>query len=252
MFFDVETFDTTIPSGTSLRSQGDDEIRRMKTLIDGAMEEEHFFFTAAAVSASSRSGGIHRPGSSRISFGTADAPLTDDEGRLYFDIDDGLLILQGSSATTVITGSVSGAAGTLLHGHTTTFGQNLASGVSSNLSLTVIESGLAQWNTTVEEYEAPIAGIYEFSASVRINSNLTLAAGQNLTFSWEMDDGGNRRVGLVEKHGDTEMADRSFNISGSAELASSNSVRLIGFQDDTVALGVFVEHMLIKRIGASD
>lgn len=93
---DVSSFNSGVPSGTSQIKEGDDYLRSMQSDLHETWEEEHFFRAPSDGSA-----GQHRPGSSRVSFGSGSAVTTGDEGRLFYDISADELILQGSSATTV-------------------------------------------------------------------------------------------------------------------------------------------------------
>ena len=101
MFADVSSWELTIPSGTSNVKDGDDEIRRMKTLLDDGLQTEHYWTDSGL------SGGQHKPGSSRLSYGSAGPPLTGDEGRIFYHVAANELIIQGSSATTAM-GSAGG------------------------------------------------------------------------------------------------------------------------------------------------
>ena len=101
MFADVSSWELTIPSGTSNVKDGDDEIRRMKTLLDDGLQTEHYWTDSGL------SGGQHKPGSSRLSYGSAGPPLTADEGRIFYHVAANELIIQGSSATTAM-GSAGG------------------------------------------------------------------------------------------------------------------------------------------------
>lgn len=97
---DVSGWDAATPSGSSLVSKGDDKFRSLQSDVEETWEEEHFFLADN----SGASAGIHRPGSARVDFGTASASTSTDEGRLYYDVDDGVLVVQGSSATTALSG----------------------------------------------------------------------------------------------------------------------------------------------------
>lgn len=110
LFADWSDFARTIPSGTSLRSEGDDEIRRFKTKVGQAWEEEHYGDTTN----SGNSAGIHAPGSSRLSWVSGSDPSAgeeDDEGRFVYRVDDNSLWLGGPSAVTKIVGSGGGGSG---------------------------------------------------------------------------------------------------------------------------------------------
>lgn len=95
---DVSSFDESIPSGNSEIRKGDDLLRKHWTDLKNAWEEDHYFQDG-----STASGGQHKPGSSRISYGSGPAINAGDEGRLFYDVDDNQLTVQGSSATTVVT-----------------------------------------------------------------------------------------------------------------------------------------------------
>jgi hypothetical protein len=104
MFADVSNWELTIPSGTSNVKDGDDEIRRMKTLLDSGLQTEHYWLDSGI------SGGQHKPGSSRLSYGSTGPPLTGDEGRVFYHVAKNQLVIQGSSATTQIGGGRGGTA----------------------------------------------------------------------------------------------------------------------------------------------
>lgn len=101
---DASSWNSTIPSGSSEIRKGDDLLRSHWSILEATLEEEHFF----AADNSGASAGIHRPGSSRISYGNGPAPTTSDEGRLFYDVDDDQLVVQGSSATTPVGAGVTG------------------------------------------------------------------------------------------------------------------------------------------------
>lgn len=100
---DVSSYDSSLPSGSSEIRKGDDRLRTHWWDLESALTEEHYFTDSTG------SGGIHKPGSSRISYGNGPAPTADDEGRLFYDVDGDTLVVQGSSATTGVTGAFSGA-----------------------------------------------------------------------------------------------------------------------------------------------
>lgn len=95
---DVSSYNSNQPSGTSEIRLGDDTLRSRGSDMHAAWTEEHYFRDGSAAS-----GGVHKPGSSRISYGNGPAIASGDEGRLFYDIDDDELVLQGSSATTTVT-----------------------------------------------------------------------------------------------------------------------------------------------------
>jgi hypothetical protein len=101
------SFSSVVPSGTSSIRQGDDDIRSFKSTFQNVVGDEHY---CDQTSASSASGGIHKPGSARAFFGTRASLATpasaDSAGRLYFSTDLGSLhYLAASSHSTLVGGS---------------------------------------------------------------------------------------------------------------------------------------------------
>lgn len=96
------------PSGSSSIRDGDDTIRSDKSVLQATLDQEHYF--TPQTSASSASGGIHRPGSGRVFFGTRASLATpssaDSAGRLFFATDTASLhYLAASSHSTIAGGS---------------------------------------------------------------------------------------------------------------------------------------------------
>lgn len=91
-------------SGDSLVADVDDFTDRNLPSIQSTIEEEHLM-----ASSSSQSAGFHKPGSSRVSYGSGPAPTTDwEEGRLFYNVDNNRLVAQGSSATTTVAADAKG------------------------------------------------------------------------------------------------------------------------------------------------
>ena len=75
-------FSITVPSGTSAVSDGDNDLRQIKTFQRNWWEQEHY-----ATDGSSNSAGVHKPGSARIYTQSA-APTAVNIGELWHDPDD--------------------------------------------------------------------------------------------------------------------------------------------------------------------
>jgi hypothetical protein len=87
-----------MPSGTSDVDEGDDLMRQHWNSLENTWEEEHEFASRATMA------GIHKAGSSRVSYGdTASLKTTTEDGRIYYDNALNALHLTGPSNTTAIT-----------------------------------------------------------------------------------------------------------------------------------------------------
>jgi hypothetical protein len=104
----VSGFTSSQPSGQSSIRHGDDLIRSDKSILGFSLDYEHFF--DPVTSASSLSGGVHRPGSARVFTGTRASLATpasaDSAGRLFVATDLGSLsFFAASSHSTLVWGS---------------------------------------------------------------------------------------------------------------------------------------------------
>ena len=86
-------FDITVPSGTSLVSDGDNDLRQVKTFIKEWWEQEHYGTDGSATSA-----GVHKSGSARIYTQSA-APTAVNIGELWHDPDDDALYVAEAAGT---------------------------------------------------------------------------------------------------------------------------------------------------------
>lgn len=159
---DVSSFDSSLPSGSSEIRKGDDYIRSMQSDIHDAWETEHFFANSSAAS-----GGIHRPGSSRVSYIKGGKSVGDfgDEGRLGFDVAEGDLFVAGSSASTIITPKFVGAR------ITDTDGQTINSGNTGNIDFDTADFDTDSFHSTggsSQNIEIPSnqAGIYQINVGL--------------------------------------------------------------------------------------
>lgn len=99
-----DSWNSSNPSGTSSIRDGDNEIRSSKAKIQSVIADEHYF---DGTSASSASGGVHKPGSARIFMSATRASIatpasTDSVGRVAFAADLGSLHVAGASSNTTV------------------------------------------------------------------------------------------------------------------------------------------------------
>lgn len=89
----------TSPTATDLVGQGDDEIRSLKSNLQGALDAEHLFPAAGGYA------GVHRAGSARVFVGTSSqVSSTDTDGRLMFNSTLSRLVYLNSTSSTLIGG----------------------------------------------------------------------------------------------------------------------------------------------------
>lgn len=89
----------TSPTATDLVGQGDDEIRSLKSNLQGALDAEHLYPAAGGYA------GIHRAGSARVFVGTSSqVSSSDTNGRLMFNSTLSRLVYLDSASSTLVGG----------------------------------------------------------------------------------------------------------------------------------------------------
>lgn len=90
-------YDLTTPTATDLVGQGDDQIRSLKSNVQGALDAEHLFPAAGGYA------GVHRAGSARIFSGASSrVSSADTDGRLMLDSTSSRLYYVGSEGTALL------------------------------------------------------------------------------------------------------------------------------------------------------
>jgi hypothetical protein len=132
---------TAVPSGQSRISNGDDEIRSVKSFMQAWWEQEHY-----ATGGSAASAGVHRHGSARAFVGTTSQlsnPTGDNEGRLFFTSDNTGLRVASGGTWKPVTNAI-----TLASSQTWTALQEFDGGIqASNLSVEGSFSGWISYST---------------------------------------------------------------------------------------------------------
>lgn len=166
-----------MPSGSSLRAQGDDLMREHWASLQSTWLEEHYF------SDSSSSAGIHKPGSARIYTGTASqvsAPgATDDEGRLMYVPATNQIHVLGESATTAVTRRPFVGAGVFVSVGSIGFTSATASPVTFNaerFNVGSVATGGPSGSTWLKVPTGE-AGVYQVNGTLSISADSTLGAG---------------------------------------------------------------------------
>jgi len=101
----TNNWNKSMPSGTSLVSEGDDLMRQHWGTLEDTHKQEHYFNDSVT------SAGIHKHGSARIFSGNISNLSTagaDDANRMFYAVDDQSLHLLGTSVTTKIAGAQEG------------------------------------------------------------------------------------------------------------------------------------------------
>ncbi len=168
-----------MPSGSSLRSQGDDLMRQHWASLQSAIEDEHYFTDSPTTA------GIHKQGSARIYTGTASqvsspSDVTNAEGRLMFATDTGDLHLLGGSANTVVSSNSyiytrRPFVGVLV-GPTSDLGVPSQAAPFSKVSFDTERynvSSVATSGLTMVTIPAGEAGVYQMETALRIASGAT-------------------------------------------------------------------------------
>lgn len=132
----------TSPTATDLVGQGDDEIRSLKSNLQGALDAEHVFPAAGGLA------GVHRAGSARVFVGpSSQVSSADTSGRLMFNSTLSRLVYLDSVSSTLVGGRLTphgpqggGEIGTNVSLVTQYIGidannQQIASGVTTLVSL---------------------------------------------------------------------------------------------------------------------